>query len=323
MAFQSSPLFLQFLQRVASSPSLGEFAPAENFILDERLPSDREQDFLDFAAFAPRPDMPVADWFSHQKNHARQRICIPRISQSFEPINSLNWLSTLKPDWDVVRVETMNGLCDRGRASGLDDSDVLRMINARIAARNSGTPLDPDDEVALSDWLEKVNSANDRRPAFVAPFAEVEPLLHHPEWPNRLRDAFGLGHIQPRAGSSRTIVLLQYNLERVFQAHRRSPWAATPTVLDDVPSTGPNPCFFPGPRKSSPEGFGFTIDLTPEGGFWSEFLHAHLAYRLDDIRRIGEVTTDVTDDHIARARANHRELLTDDLIHWKDLPHRP
>ena len=158
--------------------------------------------------------------------------------------------------------------------------------------------------------------------AFVAPFAEVEPLLNHPEWANRLRDAFGLGRIQPRAGRPQTIVLMQYNLERVFQAHRHNPWAATPTVLDDVPSTGPYPCFFPGPRKSSPEGFGFTIDLAPEGGFWSEFLHAHLAYRLDDFRRIGEVTTEVTDDRIARARANHRELLTDDLIHLKDIPHR-
>ena len=306
MAFQNSPPFLQFLQRTAASPTLGESAPAENFILDERLPSDREQDFLDFGGFAPRPDMAVTDWFAHQKKHAKARLCIPRISQTFESINSTCWLPKITPDWAVVRVETLDGLCERGRPSGISDAEVQRLVTALINARISGTSLDPNDDLLLTYWLEKVTEGSDRRPAFVAPFVEVEELLNRPDWANRLRDAFGLGHVQPRSGRPRTIVVLQYNLERVFQAHRRDPaWAATPTVLDDVPSAGPNPCFFPGPRKSSPDGFGFTIDLAPEGGFWSEFLHAHLAYRLDDIRRIGEVTIEVTDAHIAATRAKH------------------
>ena len=324
MAFQNSPPFLQFLQQASASPSLGESAPAENFILDERLPSDREQDFLDFGGFAPRPDMPVTDWFAHQKNHAKEHVCIPWVSQTFQPINSTSWLPELKPDWAVVRIETLDGLCDRGRASGTSDAEVQRLVTALITAKDSSTTFDPDDEVVLSDWLDKVNHSSDRRPAFVAPFVEVEKFLDRPDWANRLRDAFGLGHVQPRSGRPRTIVLMLYNLERVFQAHRRSPaWAASPTVLDDVPTTGPNICFFPAPRKSSPDGFGFTIDLAPEGGFGSEFLHAHLTYRLDDIRRIGEVTTEVTDDHIAATRARHRDLLANDLIHLKDLPHRP
>lgn len=324
MAFQNSPPFLQFLQQAASSASLGESAPAENFILDERLPSDREQDFLDFGGFAPRPGMAVSVWFEHQKKQAKERVCIPRISQTFQSINSTCWLPKITPDWDVVRVETLDGLCERGRIAGLTNLKVQELITALIDTRSSATSLDPDDERDLSNWLDKVNAVSDRRPAFVAPFAEVEELLDRPDWANRLRDAFGLGHIQPRSGRPRTIVVLQYNLDRVFQAHRRNPaWAATPTVLDDVPSSGPNPCFFPGPQKSSPDGFGFTIDLAPEGGFWSEFLHAHLAYRLNDIRRIGEVTTEVTDAHIAKTRARHRDLLADDLVHLKDLPHRP
>ena len=154
----------------------------------------------------------------------------------------------------------------------------------------------------MEKWLRHVNGGSDRRPAFVAPFAEVEDILKQPDWANRLRDALGLGHIRLWAGNPMTVVLMQYNLIRVHNAHIGKPaWAASPTVLDDVPGQMPNPCFFPAPKTASKDGYGYTVDLATAGAtFWKEFLHGHIAYTLDDIRRIGEVTTDVL------ARSNRR-----------------
>ena len=122
-----------------------------------------------------------------------------------------------------------------------------------------------------------------------------------------------------------TIVLMQYNLIRVHDAHIGKPtWAASPTVLDDVPGQMPNPCFFPAPKTASKDGYGFTVDLATVGATWrKEFLHGHIAYTLDDIRRIGEVTTDVPPARIADARKDHRDLLASDLHHLSDLPARP
>jgi hypothetical protein len=122
-----------------------------------------------------------------------------------------------------------------------------------------------------------------------------------------------------------TVVLMQYNLIRVHDAHIGKPaWAASPTVLDDVPGQMPNPCFFPAPKKASANGYGFTVDLATTGATYrKEFLHGHIAYTLADIRRIGEVTTDVPTARIAAARKDHRGLLKDDLIHFADLPAMP
>jgi len=159
----------------------------------------------------------------------------------------------------------------------------------------------------------------------VAPFAEVEDVLKQPDWANRLRDALGLGHVRLWAGNPMTMVLMQYNLVRVHSAHIGEPaWAASPTVLDDVPRQMPNPCFFPAPKTVSKDGYGYTVDLAATGPTYrKEFLHGHIAYTLDDIRRIGEVTTDVPPSRIADARKDHRDLLASDLRHLTDLPARP
>jgi hypothetical protein len=86
------------------------------------------------------------------------------------------------------------------------------MLDARAAAQ----PPPPDVEARLRKWLKKVNSGKDSRPAFVAPFAEVEPLLKRSDWANRLRDALGLGHICATAAGGQRQLLVStsdnYNL---------------------------------------------------------------------------------------------------------------
>jgi hypothetical protein len=310
---------------MAAGAVLEQTAPAENYILDERVPDAREDDFLGLNGFASAAHE-KGSWFKQHVDYAKDRVALPATSGTFTAINQPNWLG-LSPDWDVVRLETLYGLADRAKRRGSDvgEAEANDLIRDMLQAREAGTAFDPFKEARLEKWLRHINSGSDRRPAFVAPFAEVEDILKQHDWANRLRDALGLGHIRLWAGNPMTVVLMQYNLIRVHNAHIGNPaWAASPTVLDDVPGQMPNPCFFPAPRTASADGYGFTVDLATTGAtYCKEFLHGHIAYTLADIHRIGEVTTDVASAQIAGARKDHCQLLKDDLAHFADLPPLP
>ena len=325
MAFQDKQPFFAFLKGAAARTALEEAAPAENYILDERVPDAREDEFLALNGFASAAN-DRDSWFKQHVDYAKDRVALPAISGTFTAINQPDWLG-LSPDWDVVRIETLCGLADRAkrRGSEIDEAEANDLIRDMLRAREAGTAFDPFKEARLEKWLRHVSSGSDRRPAFVAPFAEVEDILKQPDWANRLRDALGLGHIRLWAGNPMTVVLMQYNLIRVHNAHIGKPaWAASPTVLDDVPGQMPNPCFFPAPKTASTDGYGYTVDLAATDATWrKEILHGHIAYTLADIRRIGEVTTDVPPSRIADARKDHRDLLASDLRHLSDLPARP
>lgn len=325
MAFQGKQPFFAFLQSSAAAAALEETAPAENYILDERVPDARGDDFLAFNGFAAAAH-DKDSWFRQHVVYAKAHVALPAISGTFTAINRDNF-QNWSPDWDVVRVETLYGLNDRAlrRGSHLSESEAGSLIREMLDARDNGSALDPLKQAALTKWLQLANSGSDRRPAFVTPFAEVEAILTQPDWPDRLRDALGLGHIRLWAGNPMMVVLMQYNLVRVHDAHIGKPaWAASPTVLDDVPGQMPNPCFFPAPKAASKDGYGYTVDLATTGATYRmEFLHGHIAYKLADIRRMGEVTTDVLPSRIADARQDHRGLLASDLRYIADLPAKP
>lgn len=324
MAFQAKQPFFAFLRGTAAGAALEESAPAENYILDERVPGAREDEFLTLNAFSATAPFNRSKWFKQHVDYATAKVARAAVSATFDTTNQPNWLN-LQPDWDVVRIETISGLCGRAPASGVAEAEARDLIQDMLAAHGAGTPMDPLREARLEKWLRLVNGSSDRRPAFVAPFAEVEGILKRPDWANRLRDALGLGHVRPSAGRPTAVVLLQYNLDRVHNTHIGKPaWAASPTVLDDVPRTMPNPCFFPAPKKTSADGYGFTVDLDiADASFLREFLHGHIAYRLDDFRRVGEITSDVSPAQITEARRLHLDLLKNDLSHFADLPARP
>jgi len=325
VAFQGKQPFFAFLQTTAAGTTLEEAAPAENYILDERVPGAREDDFLGFSAFATAAH-DKNSWFKQHVDYAKARVALPPISGTFTAINRDNW-QNWAPDWDVVRIETLYGLSGRAlnRGSRISESEANVLIREMLAARTAGTPLDALKQAELEKWLQLANMGSDRRPAFVAPFAEVENMLKQSDWANRLRDALGLGHINPWGGNSMTVVLMQYNLIRVHDAHIGKPaWAASPTVLDDVPGQMPNPCFFPAPKTASKDGYGYTVDLATTGAtYQKEFLHGHITYTVDDIRDIGEVTVAVPKGRIASARKDHRDLLASDLRYYSDLPATP
>lgn len=323
MAFQTHSVFHGVLQRFVSSGELGEFAPAENFLLDERLSDHRERDYFDCTGFAPTTATTTGEWFERHKTYASKRLrYVPRTA-TFEARNEPAWLA-VHHEMDVVRIETLSGLCERGSVKLADTAELTQAIGDLLKARDRHEPLDDATSDYLTLWLDRLNRASDRRPMFVVPFAEVESMLEEPDWANRLRDALGLSHIGSVGGSATQVVLFQYSLERPYLDHRASPaWAATPTVLDDLGTSGLNTCFFPAPRKSSPPEFGYAVDLALSGASKSEFLHAPIDYTLDDICKIGEVTTSVTDDGIAIARQDHYERRRTHYRFHAHVPVRP
>ena len=325
MSFQGKQPFFAFLKGAAAGAALTEAAPAENYILDERISDEREADFLSLSGFDTVQPATPPDWFAQHTNYAKLRVArrgSPHgtLAVTFTNENDKASLA-INPAEDVVRVETIEGLC--GRAGWeLSATDAQALIQKMLDARTAAQPLPPDVEARLRKWLKKVNSGKDSRPAFVAPFAEVEPLLKRSDWANRLRDALGLGHICATAAGAKPILLMQYSLDRVRVEYlgKAAHWAASPTVLDDVAQAGPNPHFFPAPESVS-HGYGFTVDLDVADASWKrEFLHAPIAYELCDIQRIGLVTTDVPENQIKDARKLHRSLLQADQKNFGDLP---
>ena len=245
MAFQTHSDFRGVLQRLASSGTLSEFAPAENFLLDERVSDDREHDYFDCTSFSPLPATTSADWFEKHKSYSNKRLrFVPRCA-TFDVGNEPAHL-TVHHEMDVVRIQTLSGLCERGSVRFAEPIELSGAIRDLLASRSRHEPAADDVVAYLQTWLDRLNGASDGRPMFVAPFAEVERHLNQPDWPNRLRDALGLGHIRAVGGVVMPVVLFRYSLERPYDAHRASPaWAATPTVLDDPATTGLSTCFFP------------------------------------------------------------------------------
>jgi len=130
VAFQGKQPFFAFLQGT-SATALEEAAPAENCILDERVPDARRDEFLalnGFASVAPDKN----SWFKQHIDYAKAHVALPAISGTFTAINRENWQGW-SPDWDVVRVETLYGLNERALNKGTHISDRNSTLSNKLS----------------------------------------------------------------------------------------------------------------------------------------------------------------------------------------------
>lgn len=298
---------------------LAEKAPAENFVLDERVTEPRASDFFSFNSKVETQITSTEIFAEQHKGYSRDRLIHRPVSATFDEGNSPNHF--LANDMDVVRLERLDGLCERNNVRLVDSGQLQTWIKQLIDDRDTGNVPATNVGLGLRSWLKGLNGSSDQRPTFVAPFAAVEALLDQADWANQLRDVLGLGHFQPQAGQGVTVVAFRYNMERVRKKHQRAPgFAAAPSVLDDMPTSGGNVCFLPAPVRLSPPEYGSTVDLSGGGNSKSEFVHASIPYEIADIWRIGEVTTGVSDDQISSARSQRISQLSTKLNFFSDLP---
>jgi len=74
------------LQGKASGSTLEEVAPAENYILDERLPDAREDELFDFNGF-PHVAYNNDSWFKQHTDYTKNYVALPVVSGTFTSIN--------------------------------------------------------------------------------------------------------------------------------------------------------------------------------------------------------------------------------------------
>ena len=258
------------------------------------------------------------------KLHERRALSI----STFAAENQDNHLA-IESHQDVVRLESLLGMY---QSSGDFDSpsELAAELRHLIRSRQPGQAGTFTDEQRsrLELWVEELNKRRDARPAFAAPFGELEPLLAAPDWATQLRNVLGLSHLGGSPSKPFPVVLCQYNLSRVERAARKAKlaaWATIPTVLEAGSTNGPGAAFFPFPKAaagSNPFGFGVTVDLSTNGGLniYSELLHFKHDYTLDDFVMIGELTDEITDSQLAAARQRHFGLLEQDFSFRPDVP---
>ncbi len=331
MAFQADNTFLAFLQTCAKDAVLRVQAAGQNFILDESEADERAEEYLKrvnttHTAFGKTP-FDFGIWAEAHKANGEELVAAKTpgsICITFDTPNAPNLTlsSTLESNTQVVRLESVNGLFYKVFKGDYDDPmQVYEDLRRWTAAQSAGSAR-PDAFPRLQDWLDGLNRERDQRPAWVTTYAAASFTLDKRAWAVRLRDALGLAHFTAVGTAQFPAVLLQYPLQRVFDAyHTGAGWAAVPTVLDDVPGTaGINHVFFPVARASSAGGMGSAVDLhATETLALPEFLHPRIDYRLEDFKRVALISSPVDDNTVASARTRHLAKFQADFQHAGDL----
>lgn len=333
MAFQNDATFAGFLRSTAHTAVFAESAPAVNFLLEERLATPRENSFLTEKPGPNPTGWDTLSWRQTFANHYSEKVALPLRRalgiSTFAADNQDNHLA-IESHQDVVRLESLLALHKRYSGDFDSPSELAAELRNLIRSRQpvqAGTFTD-EQHSRLESWVEELNKRRDARPAFAAPFGELEPLLAAPDWATQLRNVLGLSHLAGSPSKPFPVVLCQYNLSRVERAARKArlaAWAAIPTVLEAGSTNGPGAAFFPFPKAaagSNPFGFGVTVDLSTNGGLniYSELLHFKHDYTLDDFVMVGELTDEITDAQLSDARKRHFDLLEQDFNFRSDVP---
>lgn len=303
MAFQRPQYrFLFDLLPVARLSHWEERVIAENFVLEERLSAAREGNYAQFVA-APAD---IGEWrFAHENYlSAKIRTAAP---EAFAELNERNWLPDLEPDQFVLRVENLAQLLKLAQHDENELTPLMDHMQRLITDRN-----DHEAEQVVAEFLADYNRARDHRPLFVGFWGEVKDLFEPEQknWPERLRDRFGLGHFDPMNGAPIPILVLRYRLGDVLAARPQDRnYAAIPTVLDGSFS----PFFCPTPQTLDK---GQTVDLSPgtinDYRLICEILHRFIAYEPAFVYRVGLIAASPGKSG-EEARGIHLQFLQDDL----------
>lgn len=169
-------------------------------------------------------------------------------------------------------------------------------------------------KVELDKFFNKWNKKRDLRPVFAAYLDEVDDLIDQPDWPDRVRDRLGMGHLHPNVstGAPVPVLLLHYRVEETMGNGAGVPKLAIPTVLDGKI----NPYFFPTPQPGAgavPEksgGRAVNLSRVSENdySYGVELLHPKLDYQLGHLKGGGWIRRPPGLE-LATVRPWHLELL--------------
>ncbi len=283
-------------------------AIAENFILEERLTEEREDSYAHYVV-SPQD---WGDWKFGHENYVSDKITLRKgTPETFTNLNGPNLLPEIEQEQFLVRVENLTELAERAQY----DNDIAQLIDDITRFLEDRTNQEAADVV--EDFLSDCNKYRDLRPTFVGFWGEVKDLLdgNDEHWPNKLRDRFGLGRLDP-IGEPIPVLLLRYRVSDVVAAQpEERNFAAIPTILDSRMYS----FFCPTPRNLSR---GLTLDLAPgtedDYNFSSEILHRYIEYKTSYVYRLGWIT-ECPGKTCEEARRIHFKYLSDDFEYFEQL----
>jgi len=314
MAFKRNKFntFYQLLKDANQNSHLvEEYAIAENFILEERLTNEREDNYGKHV----NASVDIEDWYGNHEDYIDDKINIHSgIPETFQKDNNSNLLNNIDKDQYLVRVEKINW---PSIILGEDINQMVDYLNDFLKNVNYSNII----EKFLSDW----NKERDFRPIFVGFWGEVKDIftdtngneINNDDWANQLRNRFGLGHLDPMNGESIPVVLLRYRVKDVLNgASEETKIAAVPTVLDSSWS----PFFCPTPADGWNE--GQSLDLSPgdenEYSLNCEILHRFIEYKPSYLYRTGWIN-EAPEKTCEEARKIHLKFLRDDFKNFKEI----
>ncbi len=261
-------------------------AYAENYRFDERVSSPRQQayedDLSDFADF-------VAWDRWHRDVYLWKSIHRP-VPETFTTLNAAAaHAGSIEPNQFLLRVETLE------YALGPMGSSADELATVLAVARGDAKP-DKYSKAEASDKLQELcdqlnANAYSVRPRFAGFFQDLEDSLDLPDWPNQVRDRFGLGHYAASTGAPISIVLMRYLVKDVLDSVKALADVAHPICMPTVLDTQFSEFFVPAPRELP---YGRTLDLADDADCSrkiAEILHPRLEYRPEQVFKIGVITT--------------------------------
>lgn len=281
-------------RRADPSLSANERAVYENFVLEERVATDRLQKYANALAFSPFGSL---DDFSkeHRKHYLDEHQFIDKdegsVPDTFDPnLNGSNFWRGIDDNVVLYRLEQVSWAL---KGSSVDQVELEPCV-PKDAAQPGHMP--DASRTLLQRVVDEWNARRNLYPSFATTADEVADLLTEPDWANRLRDHLGLGHLNPAPGKIEAVLLMRYTVQEVRAAKvARTQGFCIPTVLDGTL----NPYFFPTPVHGGDEGSvyeqGRAVNLASartESDYCMglELIHSYLDYRPEHIVRWGVIS---------------------------------
>lgn len=282
-------------------------ACAANYRFDERVSMERQRAYESALGAVPTDFKTWKDW--HQGLYTKRAIHRP-VPETFTALNAdaahAGDLLENGLERDLVRVECLSHALG---AMGLSVDEMYTALEVAHGRENGKHYTQADAMGKLEDLCGELN-ANPYgvRPRFAGFLQDVEDAVDAKDWPNQVRDRFGLGHHAAMLGAPIPIALMRYKVRDVMDAAQALPGVEHPVCVPTVLDSQFSRYFVPSPREFP---YGRTLDLADDVACErkiAEILHPRLEYRPEHIFKIGAITTglDKLDAlGVAKLRENH------------------
>lgn len=261
-------------------------AHSGNYAFEERVGKDRQR--------AYEHSLPIGTktfdaWDRWHRDRYLWSAIHSDVPETFVAINGVAAHSGgLAPEQFLLRVE---GLEHALRETGFTVDD----LNAALEAARSGKSLrkySPSEAIdALAGVCDSLNgNPYSVRPRFAGFMQDVEDTLRALDWPDQIRDRFGLGHYAAMPGETIPIALMRYTVREVLAVAETKSDAVNPICVPTLLDAQFSRLFVPAPAELP---YGRTLDLSHDENCErkiAEVLHLRLEYRPEHLFKVGIVT---------------------------------